>query len=268
MTFLRSDVLWREMQFPCHRFRASRGREVVRRQRGALQSGMVAESTDGRAAPLFSRRAVALELLTVAAFAAAFLLLFQGRPGYVDVLLAVAAVGFILAGFGRSRRLWQAHRLDEEGEPTLRRAAAAAGGFTLVALAVLLGIAMVVAPGAGSGEGMLERLSNPRIVGAFLLYLPWAMLQQFVFQFYLLGRLLVLLPVWGAVAVTALAFSLVHFPRVPVMAVTLVAGAAWALIYRRYRVLLPLAVSHALLGSALHYWVFGRDLLANWLGAR
>src|SRR5690606_25799474 len=111
MTFLRSDVLWREMQFPCHRFRASRGREVVRRQRGALQSGMVAESTDGRAAPLFSRRAVALELLTVAAFAAAFLLLFQGRPGYVDVLLAVAAVGFILAGFGRSRRLWQAHRL-------------------------------------------------------------------------------------------------------------------------------------------------------------
>ncbi len=37
------------------------------------------------------------------------------------------------------------------------------------------------------------------------------------------------------VAVTALAFSAVHFPRWPVMAVTLVAGAVWSLIY------LPLA---------------------------
>jgi hypothetical protein len=29
--------------------------------------------------------------------------------------------------------------------------------------------------------------------------------------------------------------------------------------------LLPLAVSHALLGTALHYWVFGNDLLERWL---
>jgi len=28
---------------------------------------------------------------------------------------------------------------------------------------------------------------------------------------------------------------------------------------------LPLALSHALLGAALHYWVFGNDLLARWL---
>jgi len=232
-----------------------------------LGQGIGGESA-ARSTALVPRRAIVLELLTVAAFAAAFLVLFQTRPGYVDVLLAVAAVGFIVAGLGRSRRLWALHRLDEEGEPRQLRAAVAAGMFTLVALAVLLVIAIVAVSRGAAGEAMLERLSNPRIIGAFLLYLPWALLQQFVFQFYLLGRLLVLLPVWGAVAVTALAFSLVHFPRLPVMAVTLVAGAAWALIYRRYRALLPLAVSHALLGSALHYWVFGRDLLANWLGAR
>lgn len=221
---------------------------------------------DGSVAGARAPRAIVLELLTVAVLAAAFLVLFRARPGYVDVLLAVAAVAFILAGLRRSRRLWETQRLDEDGEPTFKRAAAATAGFTMAALAALLGLTFVVAP--GDGQTAIERLSNPRILGAFALYLPWALLQQFVFQFYLLGRLLVLLPVWGAVGITGVAFSLVHFPRVPVMAVTLVAGTVWALIYRRYRVLLPLAVSHALLGSALHYWVFGRDLLANWLGAR
>lgn len=220
---------------------------------------------DGSAAGVAAPRAIVLELLIVATFAAAFLVLFRARPGYVDVLLAIVAVAFILAGVRRSRRLWETHRLDVPGEPTLGRAAAASAAFTLVALVVLLAAGFVI--GQGDGDAV-ERFSNPRILGAFVLYLPWALLQQFVFQFYLLGRLLVLLPVWAAVAITALAFSLVHFPRAPVMAVTLVAGVAWALIYRRYRVLLPLAVSHALLGSALHYWVFGRDLLGNWLGAR
>lgn len=213
-------------------------------------------------------RAILVELSIVAAMAAAFLVLFRARPGYVDVLLAVAAVAFIFAGFARSRRLWDAQRLDREGEPRGKRATIAAGAFTLGALAVLLAIGFALAYRAGGFDAAAERFSNPRILGAFLLYLPWALLQQFVFQFYLLGRLLVLLPLWGAVAITALAFSLVHFPRAPVMAVTLVAGAVWALIYRRYRSLLPLAVSHALLGSALHYWVFGRDLLEIWLGSR
>lgn len=221
---------------------------------------------EGSAAGAAAPRMVLVELLTVAVLAAAFLVMFRARPGYVDLLLAVVAVGFIVAGLGRSRRLWDLHRPDAPGETRLLHASAASAAFTLVALAGLFAAAFIAAP--GDGAAVSDRLSNPRIVGAFLLYLPWALLQQFVFQFYLLGRLLVLLPVSGAVAITALAFSLVHFPRVPVMVVTLVAGAAWALIYRRYRVLLPLAVSHALLGSALHYWVFGRDLLANWLGVR
>src|SRR5690606_11539545 len=257
------------MQFPCHSAPPACGAARACRERaGELKGRMHTESTDGRAAGVPSSRGIALELLTVAVLAAAFLAVFRARPGVVDVLLAVAAVAFILAGYGRSRRLWDAHRIDAEGEPRLRRAAVAAGAFTLTALVVLLAVGFAVAYRAGAGQAAFERLTNPRILGAFLLYLPWALLQQFVFQFYLLGRLLVLVPIRVAIALTALAFSLVHFPRVPVMVVTLVAGAAWALIYRRYRTLLPLAVSHALLGSALHYWVFGRDLLGSWLGGR
>jgi hypothetical protein len=45
----------------------------------------------------------------------------------------------------------------------------------------------------------------------------------------------------------------------------LVAGSVWSLIYARSRTLLPLACSHAVLGAALHYWVFGRDLFQSWL---
>ena len=31
------------------------------------------------------------------------------------------------------------------------------------------------------------------------------------------------------------------------------------------RVILPLAVSHALLGSTFYYWVYGKELAARWL---
>jgi hypothetical protein len=48
------------------------------------------------------------------------------------------------------------------------------------------------------------------------------------------------------------------------MAVTLLAGVIWSASYFRDRKLLPLAVSHAALGTTLHYWVFGNDLLQRW----
>jgi membrane protease YdiL (CAAX protease family) len=96
-----------------------------------------------------------------------------------------------------------------------------------------------------------------------LLYFPWALLQQFVFQFYLLGRLSYLLPPAVAIGITAVAFSAVHYPRYPIMAGTLIGCLVWSLSYRRHRVLLPLAASHALLGATMHYWVIGRDLLAD-----
>ena len=111
----------------------------------------------------------------------------------------------------------------------------------------------------------LERFANWHLLAAAALYFPWALLQQYIFQFYWFGRWLQVVPAPVAVALTAVAFAAVHFPRWPVMAVTLVAGAVWALIYLRWRRLLPLAVSHALLGTALHYWVFGNDLLERWL---
>jgi hypothetical protein len=202
-----------------------------------------------------------LELAAIGAAALVFVATFQVRPPYLDFVLAAAAVALIVVSTARSKRLWAlARSVDPAG---VRGAWAATLAFTAVALLVLAVLALFAARAAGTPA--LERFGNWHMLLAAALYFPWALLQQYIFQFYWFGRWLTLVPMAIAVVLTALAFAAVHYPRWPVMAVTLIAGAAWALIYYRWRSLVPLAVSHALLGTALHYWVFGNDLLARWL---
>ena len=206
-------------------------------------------------------RSVVLELGAIAAAALVFVATFQVRPPYLDFVLAAAAVALIVFSAARSRRFWAlARSVDATGT---RGAWKAALAFTAVALVVLAVAAIAVARAAGTP--VLVRFTNWHMLAAAALYLPWALLQQYIFQFYWFGRWLRVVPVAAAVAITALAFAAVHFPRLSVMAVTVVAGAVWALIYYRWRSLVPLAVSHALLGTALHYWVFGNDLIERWL---
>lgn len=206
-------------------------------------------------------RSVAWELAAIGAATAAFVASFQVRPPYVDFALAAAAVALIVLSAGRSRRLWALAGPAPSGAASLAWRIVLA--FTAVALAALAVAGAVAAQRAGVSA--LERFSNWHVLAAAALYLPWALLQQYIFQFYLFGRWLRIVPLPVAVALTAVSFAAVHYPRWPVMAVTLVAGGAWALAYLRWRRLLPLALSHALLGTALHYWVFGNDLLARWL---
>jgi membrane protease YdiL (CAAX protease family) len=206
-------------------------------------------------------RSVVLELAGIGLAALVFVASFQVRPPYLDFALAAAAVALIALSAARSRRLWAlARAVDPQGA---RHAWTVALGFTAAALLVLALAAVLVARNAGTPA--LERFANWHLLAAAALYFPWALLQQYIFQFYWFGRWLQVVPAPIAVALTAVAFAAVHFPRWPVMAVTLVAGAVWALIYFRWRRLLPLALSHALLGTALHYWVFGNDLLERWL---
>jgi membrane protease YdiL (CAAX protease family) len=120
---------------------------------------------------------------------------------------------------------------------------------------------------SGGWSGVADRVGNWRIVVAFGCYLPWALMQQTLFQFYLLGRLLALFPrtkPFIAIAFTSLAVGLVHLPDVWTALVTVAAGFIWSFIYYRYRLLLPLAVSHAALGSAFYYGLFGHDLAVEW----
>jgi membrane protease YdiL (CAAX protease family) len=205
-------------------------------------------------------RSVVWELSALGTATAAFLATFEVRPRYVDLLLAAAAVALIVFTTARSHRLWElARALEPEAGARAWRATFA---FTGVALVVLATIAAIVARDAETP--IVSRFANWHLLATAAIYFPWALLQQFIFQFYLFPRWLRLVPLPAAIALTAVAFAAVHFPRWPVMLVTLVAGTAWAFIYYRWRRLVPLALSHALLGTALHYWVFGNDLFARW----
>jgi membrane protease YdiL (CAAX protease family) len=208
-----------------------------------------------------SRRSVILELTSLAAVTLLFVATFRVRPPYVDFGLAAAAVALIVASARRSRRLWSSTPAGHSG--TARLAWLAIGGFTLAASIVLAGTALLVA--SHDGVPWQPRFTSWHMLAAAALYFPWALLQQYIFQFYLLGRLLRVSAVPVAIIVAACAFAAVHFPRWPVMLVTLLAGAFWSYCYYRWRRLLPLAASHAILGAALHYWVFGHDLLEAWL---
>lgn len=215
-----------------------------------------------------ARTFVALELAAIAIAAIVFVATFRVRPPYLDFALAIAAVALIAFSARRSASLWTAGMHDRDALRSARGAWVASAAFTAVALMVLAGV------GAFAGGSELlganttpfgERLTNWHIAIAIAAYLPWALLQQYIFQNYLLARLLHLVPLPAAIALTAVAFSSVHFPRWPVMVVVLIAGTVWSLIYFRWRTLSPLACSHAVLGPALHYWVFGHDLLERWL---
>jgi membrane protease YdiL (CAAX protease family) len=211
------------------------------------------------------RRSTAIELTAIGVAALLFVATFRVRASYVDFALAGAAVALIALSARRSTRLWLATAAEPFGPPHHRAAWLATAAFTAVALVVLTAIAAIVARGAPAVPTFGERITNWHMPIAMALYFPWALLQQYIFQHYLLGRLLHLLRPSAAIAITAIAFSCVHFPRWPVMALVLIAGALWSTIYYRTRTLLPLAASHAVLGSVLHYWVFGRDLLEVWL---
>jgi membrane protease YdiL (CAAX protease family) len=209
-----------------------------------------------------ARAWVSVELAAIAIAALVFVGTVRVRPPYLDFALAAAAVALIALSARRSTQLW--HTTGATSEKRTREAWLASAAFTAAAL-IALGAVAALGTFDSSGSSMLARARNWHIVIAIALYFPWALLQQYIFQFYLLGRLLHIVNAPAAIAVTAIAFACVHFPRWPVMAVVAVAGAVWALIYYRHRRLLPLAASHAVLGAALHYWVFGNDLLNRWL---
>jgi membrane protease YdiL (CAAX protease family) len=206
------------------------------------------------------RRTVIIEISIVAALALAFVASMRVRAPHVDFALAGVAFVLVFASAGRSRRIWH---VAPPPAPDTRSAWTLAGGFTLLALVVVAATGVVIA--RVSGMPLAPRFLNWHFVIAAMVYPLWGLLQQYIFQFYLFGRLLQVVSLRIAIPILGCAFAAVHFPRWPVMLATLVAGAVWSLCYFRSRRLLPIAISHGLLGAALHYWVLDHDLIGTWL---
>jgi membrane protease YdiL (CAAX protease family) len=60
-----------------------------------------------------------------------------------------------------------------------------------------------------------------------------------------------------------IAYGMVHAPNWDVVLVTILGGIFWSYSYHRDRYVLPIAISHAVLGSTYYYWLTGRDLIGE-----
>jgi hypothetical protein len=205
------------------------------------------------------------ELFVLGVLTTVFLVVFPKRPIYLDVLLALFALGLIAwnARFTKNS-IWPQFPPEEDLQTRVRRSYLLASAFTIPIILAFAAIGLALGYRESGWNGAWARLLNYHLPLAFALYLPWALLQQFLFQFYLLGRLLTLFPAPVSVVVTGMAYSFVHLPDIGVSLAAAAAGIFWTFLYRRYRTLLPLGLSHALLGSTFYYWVCGHDLLMVW----
>lgn len=214
-----------------------------------MQSPRSASETDGAL-----RRRITIEVSLLAVLTPLFLHYAPPR-GDLFMLLAVLFLALILAGAKHTReRVWGAPRGTAAGR---RRHAATA--MILLTAPVALGTIL-------TGVAWHREIAYAKLLLACVIYFPWALIQQTIFQFYLLGRLRALAP--GAPPYllalgNGTVYGLVHAPHTSIMLLTALAGTVWSYTYLRDRLLAPIAASHAVLG-ATYYCVFvGRDLIGE-----
>jgi membrane protease YdiL (CAAX protease family) len=187
----------------------------------------------------------------------------------VDAGLALFGLALVGLGARTTReRFWGAPSVPRRERQRRAALTMLVGTGAVVLVFAVWGTRVWTAAGPGPEEAW-ARLLRPGLAGALALFVPWALLQQTLFQFYLHGRLRALLgtppPLIPAV-LTGILYGVVHLPDVEVTLLTVGGGIAWSWIYQRDRSLGPLALSHAVLGTTYFTWVRGRDLAVEWLG--
>ncbi|HET9606512.1 MAG TPA: CPBP family glutamic-type intramembrane protease [Nitrospira sp.] len=214
----------------------------------------------------YQRRA-AVELLILGLLSTAFLTLFPRRPIYVDLLLALLASALVLLNVRyTSTHIWNTVPL-KVGRRDWWPGVLVTMALTALVVLVFLMIGVAIGYHGADWPGAKARILHPYIPTALLLYLPWALLQQTLFQFYLLGRVCTLCPSLhplGQSLVNGLVFGAVHTTDIWILLLATLGGTLWSFLYLRYRRLWPLVVSHAVIGTTFYYWVYGYDLASRW----
>lgn len=199
------------------------------------------------------RLRIAAELATVSVLTLVFLLY---APRHTGLYIGMALIGMGLVGFSAREtreKIWGPPASPEFDR--VRRCTINMSMLTLPPIAVFLVIGVVYD----------HKILNINFLWTLCFYLPWALLQQSLFQFYLLGRLRALLPFASPLLlsiINGVAYGLVHIPGGwELTLVTIIGGIFWSYSYHRDRYVLPIAISHALLASTFFCFVYGRDLI-------
>lgn len=92
------------------------------------------------------------------------------------------------------------------------------------------------------------------------LYPVWGLGQQFALQALITRNLRIFIPgLWPRILAASLIFSAAHFPKYPLMALTLIAGVAFSWNYEKYCNLWAVGIVHGFLGALAYYLVLGND---------
>lgn len=119
--------------------------------------------------------------------------------------------------------------------------------------AAVAAVAVVVSAGVGTLHLPVNLGRHPTRVWGYVI---WSFVQQFILQDYFFLRFRRLVPTsYGAVAATAILFSLAHLPNPVLTVTTLFWGAAACLLFLRYRDLYSLGAAHAILGLCIAFTV-------------
>jgi membrane protease YdiL (CAAX protease family) len=182
--------------------------------------------------------------------------LFESVLHAKTVFIIVAAstwLGYVLWRWRRDRGVLHTWGLRRDNLAAAARAA------------LLITVPLVI---CGTAYGFTTRhFPPPRGFWLILLLYPaWGIAQQFLLNAMLARNLSTLLPAWAVVLVSAVLFAAAHAPDLPVVALTLPAGALWVLMYRRWPNLWALGIAHGIIGTVVFYGVLGRDPLAFLLG--
>ncbi len=99
----------------------------------------------------------------------------------------------------------------------------------------------------------------------FFLYLIFGLIQQLLFQYVFLETLNFLLNNFLiSVFVSAIYYSLFHTKRgIEFFIFTLGTGLIWSTIYLKYGNIIPLIISHAILGTVYYTWIFKGEAIKN-----
>jgi membrane protease YdiL (CAAX protease family) len=217
------------------------------------------------------RRQIAIELACFLIGSVAYLGLWRHRPHYADMTFGFVGMSLVLLFAWRTReQIWG----PPLPEPRRRLKESLFAMFlwtapTLIAFAIAASV--IVRRNGGGSDELLHRLFRPNFFLSLAFYFVYAWLQQALFQFYMLGRLRVLLPAASLCFLAVLngaLYALMHLAAMPdpmLVALTFVGGIVWTLCYYRWRCLLPVALSHMFLGATYFYWVRDSDKMADLL---
>jgi len=213
------------------------------------------------------RRNVALELLVLLTLTSLYVTFMPAdRAMAIDMGMALVGIGLVgILARESCKRLW-----GPPSSPDFERFRRSSGLMvisTAPVLAVLAAFGIFLAynstePHAWSN--VFHRFFRWHIPLAFLLYVFWAMMQQTLFQFYLLGRLRALLPFASPLTlsiINGVLYGCVHLPDPALTILTMIGGVVWSFSYHRDRFVVPIALSHAIAGTAYFYWVKDSDII-------